>query len=236
MADEDLGCCANTQKWLIFIVNIILFIFGTVQVGVAGYILAAGSDSLGFLADVLDDKSNVKAILAFGLIIVFISFLGCCGAKTESKWMLWNYALILFFMIMGQVMTVGVTAISIEYGDSIFESLWKNLDAGKIDDIQQTYKCCSFNGDDEDTWPADAIQYGKCKMENDWEPMQTCWGKFEKTVDESYDMMRMCTVLVLSVQILIYFSTHCVIQSIAEADGKESEKDEIEIHGGAPHV
>jgi len=237
MVDEDIGCCATFQKWLIFIVNILLFIFGCVQMGVAAYVLAAGSDSLGFMADVLDGNDTaVQAMLAFGIIIVIISFIACVGAKKESICMLWLYAVILFFMIMGQSMTVAVTGVSVEYGDSIFESLWKELDADTIDDIEQTYECCSFNGADvSNTWPADAAQYTACVAANNWDPMETCWGKFESTINDNYDMVRIITIIVLAVQILIYFSTHFVIQSIAEAEGVEKQQD-IEINGGLPTV
>jgi len=237
MVDEDIGCCATIQKWLIFIVNIILFIFGVAQIGVACYVLAAGSDSLGFAADVLDgNDSAVQSMLAFGIILVIISFVACVGAKKESICMLWVYAVILFFMIMGQAMTVAVTAVSVEYGDSIFESLWKELDADRIDDIEQTYKCCSFNGEDAAaTWPADSDQYTACSSANNWLPMETCWGKFESTINDNYDMVKIITVIVLTVQIVIYFSTHFVIQSIAEAEGVEAQN-EIEIGGGAPRV
>jgi len=238
MVDEDIGCCATLQKWLIFIVNIILFIFGVIQIGIACYILAAGSESLGFMADLFDgNDSLVQSMLAFGIIIVIISFLACCGAMKESKCMLWLYAVILFFMIMGQAMTVAVTGVSVEYGDSIFQSLWKELDAERIEDFEQTYKCCSFNGDDvTNTWPADSAQYISCTSSNNFDPMETCWGKFESTINANYGMVKTITAIVLAVQTLIYFSTHFVIQSIAEAEGAEAEKQDIEFTSGAPKV
>jgi len=238
MVDESIGCCATLQKWLIFIVNILLFIFGTVQVGVACYIMAAGSDSLGFAADLFDgNDSAVQSMLAFGIIIIIISFVACVGAMRESKCMLWVYAVVLFFMIIGQAMTVAVTAVSLEYGDSIFASLWKKLDAEQIEDFEQTYECCSFNGNDaSNTWPADVAQYISCTSSNDFDPMETCWGKFESTVDANYAMVKTITAIVLAVQTLIYFSTHFVIQSIAEAEGVEAEKQDIEFTSGVPNV
>jgi len=238
MVDEDIGCCATLQKWLIFIVNIILFIFGVVQVGIACYIIAAGSENLGFAAELFDgNDSAVYAMLAFGIIIVIISFLACVGAKSENKCLLWLYAIVLFFMIMGQAMVLAVTAISLEYGDSIFESLWKELDIETIENIEQTYKCCSFNGKNvTNTWPADASQYATCKSENDFDPMETCWGKFESSIDANYCMVKTITAIVLAVQTVIYFSTHFVIQSIAEAEGAEAEKDDVQFTNGAPRV
>jgi len=233
MVDEDIGCCATIQKWLIFIVNIILFIFGTVQIGVACYILSAGTENLGFAADVMEgNDTSVNFLLAFGIVVVFISFLGCLGAKRESKCMLWVYAFILFFMIMGQSMAVAVTGVSLEFGDSIFESLWKKLDATTIEDIEDTYECCSFNGNDTDnTWEADVNEWDSCTAENSWDPMESCWEKFEKTIDDNYCMVRIVTSIFLGVQTLIYLSTHYVIQSIAEAEGVEQEN-ELKYSGG----
>jgi len=238
MVDEDIGCCATLQKWLIFIVNIILFIFGVIQVGIACYIIAAGSENLGFAAELFDgNDSAVYAMLAFGIIIIIISFLACVGAKSENKCLLWLYAVVLFFMIMGQAMVLAVTAVSLKYGDSIFESLWKELDIETIEDIEQTYKCCSFNGNDATkTWPADAAQYVTCTSENDFDPMETCWGKFESSIDANYGMVKTITAIVLAVQTVIYFSTHFVIQSIAEAEGAEAEKEGVEFTSGAPRV
>jgi len=240
MVDEDIGCCATLQKWLIFIVNIILFIFGTIQVGIACYVIAAGSENLGFAAELLDgNDSAVYAMLAFGIIIILISFFACVGAKSESTSMLWVYAVVLFFMIMGQAMVVAVTAVSMEYGDSIFESLWKELDTETIEDIEQTYECCSFNGDDVDnTWEADRLQYLSCTSSNSFDPMETCWGKFESSIETNYDLVKSITAIVLAVQTLIYFSTHYVIQSIAQAEGAEgeAEKVNVEFTGGAPKV
>jgi len=233
MAGEELGFCASFQKWMIFVINFILFIFGAIQIGIAGYVLAAGSDSLGFAADVLDGNDTaVKAMLAFGIIVVFISFQGCMGAKRKSKCLLWIYAVILFFMIMGQAMTVAVVAVSLEYGEEIFESLWKELEADTIDDIEVTYECCSFNGDNaNDTWAGDVTEYDQCVSDNSFDPMVTCWGKFEKTIDDNYDMVKIITAIVLGVQTLIYFCTHYLIQSIAEAEGTEKGND-IELPGG----
>jgi len=238
MVDEDIGCCATLQKWLIFIVNIILFIFGTIQVGVACYIIAAGSENLGFAAEVFDgNDSAVYAMLAFGLIVMIISFLACVGAKSENKCVLWVYAVILFFMIMGQAMIVAVTAVSLEYGDSIFQSLWKKLDVETIEDIEQTYECCSFDGNNPtNTWPDDITQYATCTSSNNFDPMETCWKKFESSIDENLNMVKTLAALVLAVQTLIYFSTHFVIQSIAEAEGAEAEKQGVEFTSGAPRV
>jgi len=221
MVDEDIGCCATIQKWLIFLVNFILFIFGAVQIGIACYIVAGGSEGAEFASDIEGNDSAVEFILAIGVLLAFISLCGCLGATKESKCMLWVYATILFFMVMGQAMVVAVVAVSVKYGDSIFESLWKNLEPDTISDVEDTFECCSFNGDSNDTWAGDVTEYNECIETNTFDPMVTCWGKFEDTIDDNYFMVKIVTAIILGIQSLIYFSAHFIIQAIAEAEGAE---------------
>jgi len=220
----ELSCCAAMHIRIIFAINIILFIVGIVQVGVASYFLVAGSDDLGFVSAVYkDNDSAVKSTLAFGVLFVVISWFGCCGAIRRSKCMLWVYAFFLFFIIMGQAMTVAVLGVAIDHGEAIFADLWKQLQPENIDDIESTFECCSFNGNSNDTWAEDAARYQICTDEEGYD--ESCWQKFEDDVNDNYDMVRTATAIFLGVQVLIYFSTHYVIQSIAEAEGKPEEAD-----------
>jgi len=223
MVDEDIGCCATIQKWLIFIINIILFIFGIIQISVAGYVMAGGTEGLGFAADLFDgNDSAVNSLLAFGIIILFVSFWGCLGAKKESMFMLWMYAVILFLMIIGQSMALAVVTVSVKYGDTIFESLWNDLEADTRSDIEAAYECCSFNG----VHANETAEFADCVFTNGW--TESCWSKFESTIDENYDMVKVITAIFMGVQILIYLSAHYVMQSIAEAEGVENAQ-EIQI-------
>jgi len=222
----DLDCCASMQKGLIFAVNFILFIVGIVQMGIAAYFLGAGSDDLGFVSDIYQgNDSAVNATLAFGVLFAIISFWACCGALRNSKIMLWIYAIILFFMIMGQAMTVASLAVLVDYGECIFGELWKDLEPETINLIETTYECCSFNGNSNETWAEDTRDYENCVDENGFD--ESCWQKFENEVDENYDMARIVTAVFLGFQILIYLSTHYVIQSIAEAEGEEAAESEM---------
>jgi len=215
-----LDCCGALHVFMIVAVNVILFIAGIVQIGISSYFLVAGTDLLGFVSDIYQgNDSAVYSTLAFGVLVVIFSLWACCGAIRHSKCMLWVYAIVLFFIIMGQAMTVAALGVSMEYGDSIFADLWKELEPATIDDIENTYECCSFNGNSTDTWIEDAARYQNCTGEKNYN--ESCWQKFESEVDENFDIVRMVTAIFLGVQILIYFSTHFVIQSIAEAEGVE---------------
>jgi len=221
--EKNIGCFANFQKWFILIVNVILCILGLAQVGLGCYIVAAGTEGLGFASAVFkDNDSAVKFLLVFGAIIVFIAVMGCCGAKRKSKLMLWVYAFILFFLIMGQSVGVVVVGFSVTYGNAIFESLWKTLSAETIEDIEDSYECCSFNGEFANmTWAEDAADWTSCTAENDWDPMETCWGKFESSITENFDCLYIVGAVVLGAQVITYFCTHYVVGSIAKAEGED---------------
>jgi len=227
----ELECCATLQIAIIFTVNIILFIVGIVQVAIASYILVAGSDDLGFVSDIYQGNDEaVNATLTLGVLFIIISFWACCGAIRHSKCMLWVYAVVLFFIIMGQAMTVSALAVSINYGEAIFGDMWKDLEPETIDEIEDTYECCSFNGDSTDSWLEDNENYAMCSSAAGKGFEESCWQKFETDVDENYDMVRTVAAIFLGFQILIYFSTHYVIQSIAESEGLE-ERPESEMTG-----
>jgi len=216
----ELDCCGAINAKLIFIVNIILFIAGLIQIGISSYFLLAGSDEFGFVSEIYQGNDTVvHSTLALGVLFVFISWWGCCGANRLSKCMLWVYAIFLFFIMMGQAMTVAALAVSLEYGDSIFADMWKELAQETIDDIEYTYKCCSFNGNSTDTWVEDAKDYLNCTGETNY--TETCWQKFESEIEDNYEMVGKVTAIFLGCQVLIYFSTHYVIQSIAEAEAEK---------------
>jgi len=218
----DDKACASCQKWLMFLINVILFIVGVTQIGIAIYVQAGQTKGLEFAGKLLDGEGNdsaIKAMLALGILVSIISLMGCVGFKKESRFMLWLYALILFLMIIGQAMVVAVTTISVNYGDSIFESLWKKLSPETITDFEVAYECCSFNGNSTDTWAADAEAWEDCEDEYSFDPMESCWSKFDGMIEENYNMVKMVTAIFLGFQILIYFSTHYVLQSIAKAEG-----------------
>jgi len=226
---EELGCCATLQKWLIFIVNVILFLVGLIQIIIAVVFLTTDTGDLGFLSEVVEgNNTEINALVALGVVFIFISFWACVGATRHSKCMLWIYAIILFFLILGQGMSIAVAGVSVKYGDSIFGSLWQELDVETIEDIQETYECCSFNGNSNDTWTSDKENFDDCSANNDYDPMQSCWEKFNGKIDDNYNMVVVATSVFLGVQIMIYLSTHYVIQSIAEAEGVAEARGEIE--------
>ena len=89
---EGLGCCASMTRNLLFLVNLLFFVFGVV-VFAATAVLKWGNTSFSdFQDDSLNDiietgriKNVANILLVLGSIITVIGMFGMCGTKRLSK-------------------------------------------------------------------------------------------------------------------------------------------------------
>jgi len=222
MEEEDTGCCGSCHKWFIFIVNFLLFLIGALQVGIAGYLLIDAPEGVVvFTTDVLGNDSGVRHMLVFGSVLIFLSFLGCIGAKRENRCILWIYAFILFLLISFQAMSLGQVDVYIQHSEPIFGSMWKNLENDTVINIEETFGCCSFNGaDQENSWESDVSRYDNCNTTYPGlvQPIETCWAKFNSEIEQNYLNLKRIFLLFILLQILIYFSTQYMIHTIVATE------------------
>jgi len=167
----------NVIKYLLFLFNILFVVTGLVLLSIGAAIKAAYYGYHVFLDDAYFSAPNL--LIAVGLIILLVSFLGCCGAVKENHCMVVSYIalLILIFIlelsggIAGYVCRDKVEAVLTEkltesmknYGDknaTIVTKLW--------DGIQTQFECCgakSYN---------DWIQYLPEKTNKTNLPLSCC--------------------------------------------------------------
>lgn len=114
-------------KYLLFTYNIIIFIVGGVILGV-GIWMAVDRN---FMTKITGNDLYAVAlymILIAGGITFFISFLGCCGAVTENKCLLYTFMGILCFLAV--VLLIGAILAIVfhqELGDEIKDSMEDTL-------------------------------------------------------------------------------------------------------------
>lgn len=83
-------------------------------------------------------------LVAIGSIVVFISFLGCCGAIREDVCMTMCYAVFMFVLLILQVVLVVMLWLNkeniVEGVDHVIESAWEQnrREPGVFDAIQTT--------------------------------------------------------------------------------------------------
>jgi len=160
----------NSFKYIIFLVNLIFFALGI-------YLFYNTYQQLGENVFNLDSdlKSPIYFTLVIAAIIVFISFLGCCGTCNENPCMIKAYALLILVCVILQAAVI-IMAWRIDpeqVSQSIKVNLIRNF-ANQSESVQESiqliqsgHKCCAV-----DSW----TEYG----ENVQQVPNSCCEKFKE--------------------------------------------------------
>jgi len=120
------NCCDALMKYLIFILNFVLFAVGCALIALGAYVKAEADDYLNFLGDAYLNTSVVFIVL--GVIVLLVGFFGCCGACTESPCMMTTFALLLSMVVLAQVgLAVSVFVFKGQAHDILVEGMKKGM-------------------------------------------------------------------------------------------------------------
>jgi len=223
-----LGCCNKLEKFSVWIINFVLFVVGLAQIGAGAW--AWKSDASDWTGTAVP-----KACVFMGLFLVFISFLGCCGAWKENRPMLWLYALLIFVLILGQVGALSIAAVSKDYSMRFMQEIWDDMDTNTRDQVEKTWKCCSFMGSAKHATEyseRDHEEYETCSAahkDDGWgNPIPSCWDAAHLEVEHNLKAVVIAVAIVGGVQIVILFMTMCLITGIAKKSGAKKEHNKIE--------
>ncbi|KAL3889978.1 hypothetical protein ACJMK2_002290 [Sinanodonta woodiana] len=117
----DLGCGLKCCKYILFVVNLLVFMIGAAAVAVGIWALVDKTNKLDPLTKLGANTGeyNVVGLLQTGAIVmivgggivVIIAFLGCCGAIKESSCMICLYAVLLILILGLEIAAVVLAAI-----------------------------------------------------------------------------------------------------------------------------
>ncbi|XP_076450247.1 CD9 antigen-like isoform X2 [Babylonia areolata] len=148
-----LGSCYSCIKYLMFAFNFLFWLLGCAILGVGIWLRVDPN-----VAKYVDHADEINifytlayVLMAIGIIIMIIGFLGCCGAIRESKGMLGAF-FVLLFIIFAILMGFGIWA-ALEKDvlkdevtrklRSDVKSYYKKATSRKtMDTIQSSFHCC----------------------------------------------------------------------------------------------
>lgn len=163
------GCLGTTIKYLLFATNFLVFVLGCAVLGVGIWVLVDAksfTDLFGQINDILDEDVTISIyssatyiLIAVAVIVILVTFFGCCGAVKESKCLLGTYfaiVLAVFIMcIVGAVLGYSgdlESTIKKPFEEAIkkykdtptneVETGFKNA----INQAQQDFACCGVSG------------------------------------------------------------------------------------------
>jgi len=203
---QELGCCGCMEKWFLLTVNCILFIVAIAELAAGIYVMSQNSTTW-------TGSDIPKFAIVVGAIVGLIAFLGCCGAARENRCLLWTYAFVLFWLILAQTAGLTVCAIGSNYTEEFLSEGWTKLSTEDKTKIEESYECCSFNGNSTDATPSDKADYADCiGVHPQW--VDSCWEKAHSDVESNFRSISIAVAIVLGAQILFLFMTMALISGI----------------------
>lgn len=134
--------CKKLGKFYLTAINVVTALLGLVIVGIASYALGAYSD-----IDAILSRSATWVVLAVGLVLFFVSILGCKSAQSQNRCGLFIYIAVV--CCLGAAQLIGGATIAVYAGEL-------ETDNGSIEDLSDELQdfvncsrswCCSGNGD-----------------------------------------------------------------------------------------
>jgi len=142
----------KTFKYVIFMVNFLIFTLSVAVAGTAGVILSRINFKGVYLLKEHLPEGTLYLLIGVSVVAIVISFFGCCGAVQESPCLLYTYASIVFLLLALQIAAAGlIFAFRKDMEQEFKVALKKAIDHyeggaeyKEIDDLQHSLKCCGI--------------------------------------------------------------------------------------------
>jgi len=202
------GCCGKSFKFVLVTINALILFMGIILLAIGIFAYVDGQDFNRLVDTAMQDINSdftiglyggtAALIIAISCVIVIVSFLGCCGAWKENRFLLFfNYVaiLLLFIGVVAGATIAFTTSIDIIH-NPMEESLKSYNENPEIkeswDSIQAQLKCCGV--DSYKDWANVTLADGgevpaSCCMEQ--QNVEQC----EKSPDQFLDGMDGCFTL-----------------------------------------
>jgi ABC-type transport system involved in multi-copper enzyme maturation permease subunit len=128
-------------KYSLFSFNIFLLVAGILLL-----ILGGVAATLGIGGSIINLPQVAIGIVVIGILVIILSVLGCCGARTERRSLLVIYFILLLMIFIVQL-SLGIA--SLVYAGSVSDGVtagWNQVSNDTRTQIEGTFGCCGLNG------------------------------------------------------------------------------------------
>ncbi|XP_063233863.1 CD9 antigen isoform X2 [Bacillus rossius redtenbacheri] len=154
-----LSGCYSLIKWLVILVNFIFWLVGLAVLVLSIWMLTDPTFYLSVAQDESSYNTGVYILLAAGLLMFVVGFVGCCGAYKESPCMLVTFFCFLLIIVVAEI-AAGAwgyshrDALEDYVTESVKTTVQNEYDVVKsrtqtFDAIQQGLQCCGAKGPDD---------------------------------------------------------------------------------------
>lgn len=218
-----MDCGTSLAKYVLFLFNTLVSIIGILSV-VYGALLLNSIGMIEVHGQVgFPPQAALPIILiSLGSIVVFIAFLGCCGAIRESVCMMMTYSLFLLIMLILQlVMIVFLWLNKDNYKaamGNIIDEMWTNQShqPGIFDAIQKSLKCCGSSGVIDylpsSLPPRSCCEEGMCA--NPLNIYGGCREKFQDLMTGGTENAKIAGIGLIVVEVLGFIFACCVANNV----------------------
>jgi len=216
-------CSDKLAKTLLFVFNALFLACGLTMIGVGLYQTLKGEHKT--VNDVIAGLDALSiGVIIIGVIVVIISFLGCCGALKESNCMITTFLIFLLIILIAEIVVAGL---AFHYKGDIENFVEKN--ANKTfhmkntqlwDTIQGDFKCCGVKGKED--WPDQNDLPGSCcdpPLNNTCPSSKAtkgCLPKLEDMVKKNYLVVGLVVLTVAFIEVMGIIFACCLRSAISE--------------------
>ncbi|XP_068147116.1 23 kDa integral membrane protein [Drosophila tropicalis] len=219
-----MDCGTSMVKYILFIFNIIVSLLGILAIVYGVLILnSIGTIEVNGQVGFPPQAAMPIILIAIGSIVVFISFLGCCGAIRESVCMTMSYAVCLLILLILQLTIVVLLFTNRDKFDAsmgeVIDQAWKSRESregGVFDAIQKSLHCCGRSGPEDylstlSTLPASCCE-GSCL--NPLNYYGGCRGKFVEFMSGSTEKAKYVGIGLIAVELVGFIFACCLANNV----------------------
>lgn len=216
-----MNCGMGMVKYILFLFNLLCSICGLLLI-IFGSLLFSNIHTVEDFADAIKSQQVPITMIILGVVIVLISFFGCCGAIRESYCMSMTYSIMLFVLMIGQLILVTYMWLQkdkylVIMGD-VVEKAWqkRTTSADYMDAIQISMECCGKTDYTDYRYkgffPASCCKTQDCRYETVFK--RGCKEAFVKFWDQNADIIKYAGLVIAAIEFAGFVFACCLANNI----------------------